>query len=238
MTSSNLPSNQPNDAAEGSMSEQEKWASIVGGGAMMLLGLRQRSLRGLLTAVAGGGLAYRAATSEKSLPEAVADATGINQPVRVSKAVTISNKSPEELYSFWRKLENLPTFMKHLESVTELDQTRSHWVAKAPLGQSVQWDADIIGDIPNQFIAWASAENADVENSGFVKFVPAPGDRGTEVHVTMEYKIPGGQVTATLAKLTGEEPEVQLTDELHRFKQLMEAGEIATTEGQPSGRKS
>lgn len=237
MTSS-TPSQQPNDStSQGSMSEREKWASIVGGGAMVLLGLRQGSLRGALTALAGGGLAYRAATSEKSLPEAIGDATGINQPVRVSKAVTISNKSPEELYAYWHNLENLPTFMKHLQSVTVIDQTRSHWVANAPMGQSVEWDADIIGDIPGQFIAWASAENADVENSGFVKFVPAPGDRGTEVHVTMEYKIPGGAVTATLAKLTGEEPEVQLTDELHRFKQLMEAGEIATTEGQPSGRK-
>ncbi|NEQ29046.1 MAG: cyclase, partial [Microcoleus sp. SIO2G3] len=194
-------------------------------------------LRGILTALAGGGLAYRAATSEKSLPDAVADATGVNKPIQVSKAVTISNKSPEELYNFWHDFENLPTFMKHLQSVTVIDQTRSHWVANAPLGQSVEWDADIIGDIPNQFIAWASAENADVENSGFVKFVPAPGDRGTEVHVTLEYRVPGGAVTATLAKLTGEEPEQQLTDDLHRFKQLLEAGEIATTEGQPSGRR-
>ena len=237
MTSSNPSQESSGSASQGSISDKEKWASIVGGGAMVLLGLRQGSLRGVLTALAGGGLAYRAATSEKSLPEAVADATGINQPVRVSKAVTISNKSPEELYTYWHDFENLPTFMKHLQSVTVIDQTRSHWVATAPLGQSVEWDADIIGDIPNEFIAWASAENADVENSGFVKFVPAPGERGTEVHVTMEYRIPGGQVTATLAKLTGEEPEVQLTDELHRFKQLMEAGEIATTEGQPSGRK-
>jgi len=242
-SSSDLPAQQPTQQPDdrpstGSMTEAEKWASIAGGSAMVLLGLRQRSLRGVLTAIAGGGLAYRAATSEKSLPDAIGEATGVNKPIRVEKAVTISNKSPEELYNFWHNLENLPHFMKHLQSVQVIDQKRSHWVAKAPLGQSVEWDADIIGDIPNQFIAWASAENADVENSGFVKFIPAPGNRGTEVHVTMEYRLPGGAVASAIAKLFGEEPEQQIGDELRRFKQLMEAGELATTEGQSSGRKS
>jgi uncharacterized membrane protein len=104
------------------------------------------------------------------------------------------------------------------------------------MGQSIEWDADIIDDRPNELIAWASIEGADVDNSGFVRFKPAPGNRGTEVKVVIEYNPPGGVLGSALAKLFGEEPEQQIGDELNRFKQLMEAGEIATTEGQPAGR--
>lgn len=215
-----------------SLTDTEKWASIVGGSAMVLFGLQQRSLRGVLTAIAGGSLAYHGATAEKSLTDKVSDAVGINQSLKVEKTVTI-RKSAEELYNYWHNFENLPTFMKHVKSVTVMNETRSHWIANAPLGQSVEWDADIIKDEPNHLIAWASAENAEVNNSGFVRFSPAPGDRGTEVKVVLEYDIPGGRVSAAIAKLFGEEPEQQIGDELRRFKQLMEAGEIATTEGQP-----
>lgn len=215
-----------------SLTDTEKWASIVGGSAMVLFGLQQRSLRGVLTAIAGGSLAYHGATAEKSLTDKVSDAVGINQSLKVEKTVTI-RKSAEELYNYWHNFENLPTFMKHVKSVTVMDGTRSHWIANAPLGQSVEWDADIIKDEPNHLIAWTSAENAEVNHSGFVRFSPAPGDRGTEVKVVLEYDIPGGRVSAAIAKLFGEEPEQQIGDELRRFKQLMEAGEIATTEGQP-----
>ncbi|WNZ45975.1 SRPBCC family protein [Leptolyngbya boryana CZ1] len=215
-----------------SLTDTEKWASIVGGSAMVLFGLQQRSLRGVLTAIAGGSLAYHGATAEKSLTDKVSDAVGINQSLKVEKTVTI-RKSAEELYNYWHNFENLPTFMKHVKSVTVTNGTRSHWIANAPLGQSVEWDADIIKDEPNHLIAWASAENAEVNNSGFVRFSSAPGDRGTEVKVVLEYDIPGGRVSAAIAKLFGEEPEQQIGDELRRFKQLMEAGEIATTEGQP-----
>ncbi|MGV0024246.1 SRPBCC family protein [Phormidesmis priestleyi] len=224
----------PAEDQQASVSDKERWASIIGGGAMVLAGLQQRSLRGILTAIAGGTLAYHGAKSDKSLTEKVGDAVGVNKSIKVEKTVTIK-KSAEELYNYWHDFENLPNFMKHVESVKVIDMRRSHWVAKAPMGQTVEWDADIINDQPNQLIAWASIDGADIENSGFVRFTPAPGDRGTEVKVVMEYDIPGGMVTAALAKLFGEEPEQQIGDELRRFKQLMEAGEIATTEGQPRG---
>lgn len=232
-TESNKIINSSETASQEGMTDTEKWASIVGGSAMVLFGLQQRSLRGVLTAIAGGSLAYHGVTAEKSLTDKVSEATGLNKAVKVEKTVTISNKSPEELYNFWHDFENLPTFMKHLKSVTVQDVRRSHWVASAPLGQTVEWDADIINDLPNQLIAWASIEGAEVDNSGFVRFQPASGDRGTEVKVVLEYNIPGGALTAAVAKLFGEEPEQQIGDELNRFKQLMEAGEIATTEGQP-----
>ncbi len=220
--------------SDATISDQERWASIVGGSAMVLMGLQQRSLRGILTAIAGGSLAYHGATADKSLQEKVTDATGINKAIKVEKTVTI-NRSAEDLYNYWHNFENLPTFMKHVKSVQVIDLRRSHWVANAPLGQTIEWDADIINDQPNQLIAWASEEGAEVDNSGFVRFQPAPGDRGTEVKVVMEYNVPGGMLTAAIAKLFGKEPEQQIGDELRRFKQLMETGEIATTEGQSRG---
>ncbi len=226
--------NRQGDAA--SMSDAERWSSLIGGGALVLMGLKDRSLRGALMALAGGGLAYHGAMREKGLKDTVADAAGAKQEIRVEKSATIANKSPEELYNYWHNFENLPTFMKHLKCVTVINETRSHWIANAPLGNSVEWDAEIIRDEPNHLIAWASVDGADIENSGFVRFQPGPPGRGTEVKVVMEYSPPGGAVTAAIAKLFGEEPEQQIGDDLRRFKMLMEAGEIATTEGQPSCR--
>jgi len=216
-------------------SEVERWSSLIGGGAMVLMGLKQGSLRGVLTALAGGDLIYQGATKQSTIEQAQS-AIGINQPIKVEKTVTI-NKPADELYRYWHNFENLPTFMKHLKSVKVHDQKRSHWIANAPLGNSVEWDAEILEDRENEFISWASVEGADVDNSGFVRFQKAPGDRGTEVKIVLEYNPPGGILGATVAKLFGEEPEQQIGDELRRFKMLMEAGEIATTEGQSRGSK-
>ncbi|MBD2257514.1 SRPBCC family protein [Pseudanabaena sp. FACHB-2040] len=211
----------------------ERWASVIGGGAMVLMGLQQRSLRGVLTALAGGGLVYQGASNKSTLKQ-VEEAVGIDKAIRVEKTVTI-NRPASELYNFWHNFENLPRFMRHLESVTVLDGNRSHWVSKAPLDNRVEWDAEVVTDEPDHLIAWRSLDGADIENSGFVRFQPATGNRGTEVKVVMEYSPPGGALTAAIAKLFGEEPEQQIGDELARFKQLMEVGEIATTEGQPRG---
>ena len=223
----NLTSEKENNA-----NDPERWASLIGGGALVLYGLSQRSLKGALMAIAGGGLVYRGVSAQTSLQEA----TGMNQTIKVEKTVTI-NKSPEELYRFWHNFENLPNFMKHLKSVKVYDQKRSHWIASAPMGNSVEWDAEIINDQENKLIAWTSVEGADIDNSGFVRFQSAPAGRGTEVKVVIEYNPPGGVVGATIAKLFGEEPQQQIGDDLRRFKQLMETGEIATTEGQPSCRQ-
>ncbi|MBH8566214.1 cyclase [Nostoc sp. CENA67] len=216
-------------------SEVERWASLIGGGALVLMGLRQGSLRGVLTALAGGSLIYQGAMKQSTIQQAQ-EAIGMNKPIKVEKTVTI-NKPADELYRFWHNFENLPQFMKHLKFVKVYNEKRSHWIANAPLGNSVEWDADILEDRENEFISWASVEGADVDNSGFVRFQKAPGDRGTEVKVVLEYNLPGGALAAAVAKLFGEEPEQQIGDDLRRFKMLMEAGEIATTEGQPTGRR-
>lgn len=211
----------------------ERWASIIGGGAMVLTGLQQRSLKGILTALAGGGLVYQGAQGNSTIKQ-VEDAVGLDHAIRVEKTVTI-NRPAAELYTFWRDLNNLPKFMGHLQSIQVKDDRHSHWVASAPMGQSIEWDAEIVNDEPNHLIAWTSIHDAPIENSGFVRFQPATGDRGTEVKVVMEYQPPGGVLGTAIAKLFGEEPEQQIGDELNRFKQLMEAGEIATIEGQPKG---
>jgi uncharacterized membrane protein len=145
--------------------------------------------------------------------------------IHVKRSITVS-RPREEVYSFWHDFQNLPRFMKHLESVTIIGAGRSHWKAKAPAGSSVEWDAEITADQPNELIAWHSLDNSDVRNSGLVRFTQAPGGRGTEVHVDLRYDPPGGALAALFAKMFGEEPGGQIADDLHRFKQVMEIGDL------------
>ncbi len=154
--------------------------------------------------------------------------------IRMEIAVTV-NRSPAEAYRFWRDVENLPRFMTHLESVRAEDLRRSHWVAHAPAGRHVEWDAEIVDDRPNRAIAWRSLPGAPVPNAGRVRFVPAPGDRGTEVRVLLQYAPPAGALGRAVAKLFGEEPEQQVRDDLRRFKQVLETGEVVRSEGSPDG---
>jgi uncharacterized membrane protein len=145
--------------------------------------------------------------------------------IYVTKTITI-NRSPEEVYRFWHNFENLPRFMSHLESVQVTGERRSHWKAKAPAGMTVEWDAEVIEDLPNELIAWRSVEGADVPNSGLVRFKAGPAGQGTELRVELRYHPPGGRLGAMIAKLFGEEPEQQVKGDLRRFKQVMETGEI------------
>jgi uncharacterized membrane protein len=156
----------------------------------------------------------------------------------VKKVITI-NRPAEELYAFWRNFENLPQFMEHLVTVKGgAENQRSRWVAKAPAGKTVEWDAEIINERPNQLIAWRSLPGSDVENAGSVRFEPCTDGRGTLVKVEFEYSPPGGALGAKVAKIFGEAPEQQVADDLRRFKQLMETGEVATIKGQPAGRRT
>jgi uncharacterized membrane protein len=142
----------------------------------------------------------------------------------------VVNRAPEDVYSFWRNFQNLPRFMRHVESVEDLGDGRSHWKVKGPAGMDVEWDATIIADVPNEVITWRSLENSDVDNAGAVRFEQAPGGRGTIVRVNIEYNPIAGALGATVAKLFGEEPEQQLDDDLRRFKQVMEVGEVVVSE--------
>lgn len=149
--------------------------------------------------------------------------------VQVTRSITV-NRPAEEVYAFWRDVANLPRFMRHLQSVRTLDARRSHWVAHAPAGMTVEWDAEIVEDRPGELIAWRSLPGADVDNTGSVSFRRAPGDRGTEVTVELAYSPPGGLVSSKLAKLFHEEPGQQVFDDLRAFKQVLETGEVVRSD--------
>jgi uncharacterized membrane protein len=157
--------------------------------------------------------------------------------IEVKKSIQI-NRSPAELYNFWRNFKNLPRFMSNVESVETLGDRRTHWRVKGPAGKRIEWDAEIVEEHPDKLIAWRSLEGAHVENCGTVRFEAAPGGRGSYIRVHVQYTPPGGIFGATVAKLFGREPHQQIHEDLHHLKQIMETGEIITTEGQPAGRAS
>jgi len=160
--------------------------------------------------------------------------------VIVEDSITIY-RPVSEVYSYWRRLENLPRFMEHLEEVRVNDRSHSHWVAKGPLGVNVEWDAEIINDIPPTLLSWKSVGRSDVVSAGSVRFKPA-GEHATQVRVKLQYDPPAGMVGATVAWLLGEDPQQQITEDLRRFKQLIESGDISagsyrsTESGQPTER--
>jgi uncharacterized membrane protein len=156
--------------------------------------------------------------------------------VRIDECIAI-NRPPEACYRFWRDFEKLPQFMKNLESVRQLDRQRSHWVADVAGGR-FEWDSEILKDEPNQLIVWHTLPGADVPHAGTVSFEPGPAGRGTLVRVEMEYRPPGGKAFAVFAQLFGVVPANQVREDLRRFKQILETGEIPTTVGQPAGQRS
>jgi uncharacterized membrane protein len=159
---------------------------------------------------------------------------GLSMSVEVRRAVTI-NRPRAEVFAFWRQLENLPQFMTNLKSVTDLGDGRSHWVATGPIGREITWDAEILEDVEGERLAWRSLPGARVANRGEVRFVEAPGNRGTEIHALFSYDPPGGVAGTLIAKVFGEDPDAQAREDLRRFKQILETGEVPTTEGQPTG---
>jgi uncharacterized membrane protein len=149
--------------------------------------------------------------------------------VLIGRSVTI-NKPRQELYAFWREFDNLPKFMHNVRSVSIKNRTHSHWVIEAPGGKTVEWDSKITDDEPGRLIAWESIDGASVRNSGRVEFLDSPDGRGTVVRVTLTYDPPAGTVGKLIARLFQKEPKVQARQDLRRFKQLMETGEIATAQ--------
>ena len=210
-----------------------RWLSLLGGGALAVYGLGSGGFTGLALAAVGGSLSYGGARGLE-LEAKLGLKPGPQGFIEMEESTSIL-RSPEELYSFWRNFENLPRFMRYLDSV-RTDGTRSQWVALGPLDTPVQWDAEIIEDRPNERIAWRSLPGSWVRTEGVVHFEPAPANRGTRVKVTMRYTPPGGKAGELAARLFGRSAEQVIREDLRRFKRLMETGEIPTTRGQPSGR--
>ncbi len=157
------------------------------------------------------------------------------QGVLRARATITVNRPPREVYRFWRELENLPRFMYHLRTVRDLGGGRSYWVARAPGSREVTWHAEIVAEVPERLLAWRSLPGARVRNAGMVTFTPAPRGSGTEVTVELGFQPPFGRLGAAVAALFGEEPHQQVRDDLRRFKQRLETGEIVRSDGSPEG---
>jgi uncharacterized membrane protein len=191
--------------------------------------LSRRSLSGVALAAAAAPLAYRGATSvwpgfsNGSADTRVALAGG--RGIHVREAIRLELPL-EVVYVFWRRLENLPLFMTHIQEVRDLGGGRSHWVAEGPAGTPVEWDADIINEVPNKVIGWRSIAGSDIATAGSVHFSTARQGRSTQVSVNLQYAAPGGQVSRLLAFVLGRDPAHMIREDLRRLKQLLEAGEI------------
>lgn len=220
------------------MSDQERLMVGVGGAALLYGGWRRGDWLGMMAAAAGTGLFCMAVTGSNPLARVagirVVETRQGGRRIEVVKTMTI-NRPAAELFAYWRDFRNLPHIMPHLRSVDVLSNDRSHWVAQAPAGLTVEWDAEIVNEKPAALIAWRSLEGSGIANWGVVRFEEAAGGRGTEVRVELEYESPAGTTGVVLAKLFGEEPSQQIEDGLRRFKQIMECGEVPTIEGQPRG---
>ncbi len=240
------------NGAQRNINDLERLASVAVGGVLAALALRRRSVPGLAIGALGGALVRRGVTGHCDLYQAIGVSTAdapqtvtrqhgaaavleASGAQRVERSVTIFGKSPSELFAFWRDFTNLPRVMKHLESVEVQSDTRSRWTAKAPAGRTVSWDAEVYNELPDELIAWRSLDGAMVPNAGSVRFKALSAGRGTEVKVVLEYDAPGGALGTLVAKLFGEEPDVQVREDLRRFKALMEAGEIPVSENPGSG---
>jgi uncharacterized membrane protein len=222
------------------------WSRVVGDTfdlAALSVALARGGRRGrtsfAITAVAGvtaldvlAALRLTGSRAGRSLP-GVTERTDIY----LERSVAVS-KPPEECYRFWRSFENLPRFMESLESVRQLDERRSRWVAKGPMATRLEWTSEITADRPGEELAWRTLDDSGAAHAGSVRFEPAPAGRGTIVRVSLHYSPLGGAVGAGLVKLLGHDPQSRVREDLRRFKQVMETGEIPTTRGQPAGRRS
>jgi uncharacterized membrane protein len=239
-----LPAAKAHPGPEVNVGDFERGASIAVGVAMAALALSQRRARGAFAfGLLGAYLSWRGATGHCALYDALdtgsaedeederLDAGG-HDDVSTEAAATIA-RPPGEVYAFFRRLENVPRFMAFVESVQPIDETRSRWVARTAAGQVLHWEAEILEDRPGELIAWRSRPGALVHHAGAMRLRPAPGDRGTEVRLEVEFEPPGAPLGRALAHVLGTATEYVAEEDLRRAKQILEAGETATTRGQP-----
>jgi uncharacterized membrane protein len=221
-------------ALDVNVNQPERIGSVAAGAGLVLYGASRKSLGGILIALLGGALIRRGVTGHCDMYEKLGinsnqlnTETGVpgNKGIKVTRTITV-DRAPQDVYRFWRNLENLPKFMEHVQSIRVIDDRRSHWVVKGPAGSDVEWTAQILTDRENSLISWESLPGAEVQNAGSVRFEPVNNGLSTEVKVSMQYLPPAGVIGATVAKLFGEAPDQQLEEDLERFKELL-AGQAA-----------
>lgn len=229
----------------------ERIASVIAGGVLGFYGIRQgivkHSIPGAGLALAGAALVRRGLTGycdvyhslgiQTKPREGAEHPVGYKEGIRVDRSVTI-NANRDEVFAFWRNIQNLPRFMTHVCSVKRVDDRVSHWVAEGPAGMKIEWDAEIINEIPGELIAWQSLPGADVNSAGSVRFEHATAGRGTRLSVSLQYEPPAGRAGAMVAKLFGKDVDREVDEDLRRMKNILEAGEIPTSEGQSSAHPS
>ena len=219
------------------ISTLERWASVTAGAALTVYGMSRRKRGGWIYSGAGALLLRRGTTAHCELYDALGVNTAASHDdtrvalagsrgVNVFESVTIE-RSTEELYRFWRNLENLPQFMRHLESVEKITDTISHWRAKGPAGLTVEWDGEVYNEVPNKLIAWRSLEGADVVSAGSVNFDRRAGGDATRVTVHLQYSPPFGKVGAAVARLFGADAQTEIRADLENFKTTIESGQKA-----------
>jgi uncharacterized membrane protein len=221
------------NSAQRNVSEPERWISVIAGSAIAAYGLKMRSIPGLVLAGVGGALVWRGASGHCMVYESMGfstaeedDGRNVSVPygrgIGIEESVTIA-ASPERIYTFWRNFQNLPRFMNNLEAVEVHNDKHSHWIARGPAGTKVEWEAEIINEIPNELIGWRSVDGSQVDNAGSVHF-ESRGDGRTDVRVVLRYDPPAGVLGAAVSKMLGEDPAVQVREDLQRLKELLELG--------------
>lgn len=217
----------------GERSSMNKGRSEFGGsdsGGDLMSGIKNTGIWGVLGAVAAGTVLYKVFSGSSG------NKTGSKRSIDIHTQVRV-NRSREELYDYWRNLENLPNFMTHLEEVNEIDDKRSTWTAKIPGGMgTVEWDAEIVRERKNHLLAWRSLPDSEIENSGEVRFENAPNGKGTIVETTISYRPPAGEVGGYAAKLFNPAFEKTIKSDLKDFKKVMEKGGSAKRRSSPSSR--
>jgi uncharacterized membrane protein len=215
----------------------ERWTSLAMGALMAAFALKRRGMVGAVAGLAGAELIYRGATGSCPVYRFLGfDSSGeggernpnasvpYGRGVRVEESITVARPA-RELYTYWRRLDTLPQFMRHVEEVTVLTGSRSRWRVRAPIGARATWEAEIINDVPSQLIGWRSLPGSAIHHAGSVHFDQRDGL--TEVRVVLEYAPPARYVGASIARILGEEPQQQIAEDLRRFKEIVERGEHA-----------
>ena len=218
--------------------DTERAVSLVSGSALAVYGLQRRDLRGLALAGLGAMLFRRGASGHCNVYDALGVSTAddltsaaatvdARRSIKIERSVTI-DRPRETLYAIWHNFERIPDYVADIESVRVLGDGRSHWVACAPGGKRIEWDAELVNDLPNELIAWKTVGNPDIAHAGSVHFSEASGGSGTQMRVVIDYEPPGGRLGMLVAKFTrlfGKEPDSKIRDDLQRFKMKVEAAD-------------
>ncbi len=215
----------------------QRAASALAGGVLLALGLRRRSVGGAALVLAGGDLLYRGATGYCHLLGAlrIDTSNGSGAPVQIQRSITVQLPR-HDAYARWRDAATQPLVWAHFAELTNATERGAHWLVRAPLGRTLEWDATVVEERSPELIRWQTTEAADVPNEGSVEFRDAPGEHGTELTLRVRFEPPAGAIGEAGARVFDDAPKLVLEKALRRFKQLVETGEIASNEHNPTAR--